>query len=119
MITFSNNILSNSFSMRPKKDIQNNEFLNIVPNNDNFENDNILKIDLNSINLENLSLELALNVLQLKHTEYHQMTEQDMIIFFNEKMKLTLNMNNIIALKIILKTKLKTSKIIINQFNNK
>ena len=39
------------------------------------------------INFENISVELALNVLQLKHNKYNEMTQQDMIQYYNEKIK--------------------------------
>lgn len=121
MYIFSNNILSNTFSMRPKKNININEYKTNINNDIDIDNDNNLKIDINSINLNNISLELALNIVQLQHTKYHEMTHQELITYYNEKIKLTTNLNNILALKIILKLKLKGLKFGIsdNTNNNK
>jgi hypothetical protein len=116
MFTFNNNSISGSYSMRPKKDKNPIDYVNI--NNDNFnENNNILNVDLKSINFENISVELALNVLQLKHNKYYEMTQQDMIQHYNEKIKLNNNINSILALKIILKYKFKDTNISVNKLN--
>lgn len=93
-----------SYSLKPKKE-HNNEYLNISNNSE--EDNNILLIDLKTINFENVAVELALNVLQLNHNEYYNMNKNQIIQYYNNKMKLTKNMNNILALKIILKSKLK------------
>lgn len=103
-----------SYSLKPKKEY-NNEYLNI--SNNITENNNILSIDLKTINFENISVELALNTLQLKHSDYHNMNQIQIIKFYNEKMKLTNNINNILALKIILKHKLKDIDVKINKAN--
>lgn len=102
------------FSIKPKK-VSNNEHLNI--SNDNNENNSVLSIDLKTINFENISVELALNVLQLKHNEYYNMSQSEIIQYYNYKIKLTNNINNILALKIILKYKLKGLDIKINKMN--
>ena len=81
-------------------------------------NSNILNVDLKSINFENISTELALNVLQLKHNKYYEMTHQDIIQYYNEKIKLNNNMNTILALKIILKYKFKDLNVSHNKLNN-
>ena len=112
MFTFNNNSLSNPYSMRPKKD---NNYINI--NNNDFDNDSVLNIDLKSINFDNAALELALNVLQLKHNEYYEMTQSDVIIYYNKKIKFNNNINFILALKIILKYKFKDSNVVINKLN--
>jgi hypothetical protein len=98
--------------MRPKKD---NNYINI--NNNDFDNDSVLNIDLKSINFDNAALELALNVLQLKHNEYYEMTQSDVIIYYNKKIKFNNNINFILALKIILKYKFKDSNVVINKLN--
>ena len=117
MFTFNNNSISGSYSMRPKKDKNPVDFINI--NNDNFnENSNILNVDLKTIHFENISVELALNVLQLKHNIYYEMTHQDIIQYYNEKIKLNNNMNTILALKIILKYKFKDLNVSNNKLNN-
>ena len=102
------------FSIKPKK-VSNNDYLNI--SNDNNENNSVLSIDLKTINFENISVELALNVLQLKHNDYYNMNQTEIIQYYNNKMKLTNNINNILALKIILKYKLKGLDIKINKMN--
>ena len=102
------------FSIKPKKE-HNNEYLNI--SNENNENNNMLSIDLKTINFENISVELALNILQLKHNEYYNMNQTEIIQYYNHKIKLTNNINNILALKIILKYKLKGLDIKINKIN--
>jgi hypothetical protein len=117
MYNFSNNMLSNTYSMRPKKEINNNSEYVKISNEDNQTNKN-LNIDLKSINFENTAVELALNILQLNHTHYHQMSKQDTIIYYNEKMKLINNVNIIMALKLILKYKLKDSTIYVSKQNN-
>lgn len=112
MQNFSNNLLSNSSSFRPiKKKVP--EYIN----NNMIKND-ILNIDVNTIKFENISVELALNTLRINHTEYYNMSIQDMIFFYNEKMKLILNINEILALKIILKYKLKGNEIKVNEHNS-
>ena len=102
-----------TFNIQPKK--EHNDYINI--SNDDTENNNILLIDLKTINLENISVELALNVLQLKHSVYNDMNQNDMIQYYNNKIKMTNNINTILALKIILKSKLKGSDIKINKMN--
>ena len=102
------------FSIKPKK-VSNNDYLNI--SNNNNENNSVLSIDLKTINFENISVELALNILQLKHNEYYNMNQTEIIQYYNNKMKLTNNINNILALKIILKYKLKGLDIKINKMN--
>lgn len=115
MFTFNNNSLSNPYSMRPKKDNNPINYVNI--NNTDFDNEAVLNIDLKSINFDNTALELALNVLQLKHTEYYEMTQSDVIIYYNKKIKFNNNINFILALKIILKYKFKDSNVVINKLN--
>jgi len=102
------------FSIKPKKET-NKDYLNI--SNNNNENNSVLSIDLKTINFENIAVELALNVLQLKHNEYYNMNQTEIIQYYNHKMKLTNNINNILALKIILKYKLKGLDIKINKMN--
>jgi hypothetical protein len=103
-----------SYSLKPKKE-HNNEYLNI---SNNFEEDNtVLSIDLKTINFENIAVELALNVLQLNHNEYYNMNQTQIVQYYNDKMKLTKNMNYILALKIILKSKLKGLDVKINKMN--
>lgn len=104
-----------TLNIKPKKDHNNNDYINI--SNDDTENNNILLIDLKTINLENISVELALNVLQLKHSVYNDMNQNDMIQYYNNKIKMTNNINTILALKIILKSKLKGADIKINKMN--
>ena len=117
MFTFTNNVANTSYSIKPKKG--NNEYVNI--SNDNTPKDDILLIDLKTINFENVSVELALNVLQLKHKIYYDMNQQEIIKYYNNKMKLTNNIDTILALKIILKAKLKESnsqnKINVSNYN--
>ena len=115
MFTFNNNSLSNPYSMRPKKDNNPINYVNI--NNTEFDNETVLNIDLKSINFDNTALELALNVLQLKHNEYYEMTQSDVIIYYNKKIKFNNNINFILALKIILKYKFKDSNVVINKLN--
>ena len=114
MFTFSNSTLSQSYSIKPKKET-NSDYVNI--SNDNNKEANILPINLKAINFENISVELALNVLQLKHNNYHEMSQYDIIQYYNDKMKLTNNINIILALKIILKAKLKGLDVKINKHN--
>lgn len=117
MFTFSSNTLAGSYSMRPKRDNPNNDYTNISINS--IEPDNsILSIDVNSINFENASVELALNVLQLQHVKYHEMTQQDVIMYYNDRMKMNNDINKILALKIILKNKLKGVGLPINKQAN-
>ena len=74
MFTFSNNNFSNSYSIRPPKKNDSNEqkvYTNIVNESSNTNN-NILSIDLNSINFENTSVELALNILKLNRNNKFQ-----------------------------------------------
>jgi hypothetical protein len=108
---------SSSFSVKPKKENNNanNDYVKI--SNDTSEDDGYLSIDLNKINFENISVELALNVLQLKHNIYHEMNQYEIIKYYNEKMKLSNNLNIILALKIILKSKLKGLNIKIDKSN--
>jgi hypothetical protein len=116
MFTFNNNAISGSYSMRPKKEKNPVEYINI--NNDNFnDNNKILNFDLGIINFDNIAVELALNILQLKYNKYNEMTQQDMIVFYNEKIKLNNNINSILALKIILKYKFKGLDVGINKLN--
>ena len=116
MFTFSNNTLANTYSMRPKKANNNQEHLNI--NREEFDqNDKILNIDLKSINIDNMAVELALNVLMLKHNIYNEMTQHDIIQYYNNKIKLTNNISTILSLKIILKHKFKGLNVNINKLN--
>lgn len=103
-----------SYAIKPRR-TQNDDYVNISNNNE--ENNNLLLIDLKTINFENISVELALNVLRLKHKIYYDMTQNDIIQFYNNKMKLTNNIDTILALKIILKAKLKGLDIKINKSN--
>ncbi len=103
------------FYIKPKKDNNNNQYINISNTTD--EKDEILNIDLKTINLENISVELALNVLQLKHSTYNDMKQNDIIQYYNNKIKMTNNINTILALKIILKSKLSVSDVKINKIN--
>ncbi len=103
-----------SLNIKPKKE-NNNQPINISNNDE--ENNGVLLIDLKTINLENISVELALNVLQLKHATYYEMNQSDIIQYYNNKMKLTNNINTILALKIILKSKLKGLDLKINNKN--
>ena len=116
MFTFNNSSISGSYSMRPKKDKNPVEYINIQ--NETFnENNNFLNIDLKSINFENMAVELALNVLQLKHNKYSDMNQQNIIEYYNDKIKLNNNINSILALKIILKHKLKDVNVPTNKIN--
>lgn len=111
------------FSLNIKPPKNNNEHKNTTNNdhfnisNDETPNDDVLLIDLKTINLENISVELALNVLQLKHIKYYEMNQTDIIQYYNNKIKLTNNINTILALKIILKSKLKGIDVKINKSN--
>lgn len=105
MIPFSNNILSSSTSVRPK--IRGS--VNIpLPSQD--PSTNILSIDPKTINFENTSVELALGVLGLSHTKYSQMSDYDVITYYNERMTMINSFNHILALKIVLKYKLSVEK---------
>lgn len=108
-----------TYSLKPNKKYSknqyNDEYLNI--SNDKEPNENILKIDLKTINFENTSVELALNTLHLNHNEYHNMGQAQIIKYYNDKIKLTNNINTILALKIILKYKLKNQDPNINKQN--
>jgi hypothetical protein len=115
MFSFSNSTPSQSYSIKPKKDT-NNDYVNISNDISNVNN-NILTVDVKAINFENISVELALNILQLKHNIYYEMSQYEVIEYFNNKMKLTNNINNILALKIILKAKLKGLDVKINKNN--
>ena len=120
MFPFSNNTLSNTYSMRPPKDNSskhmNNDYVNISPDISG-ENSNVLNIDLNSINFENVSVELALNIVGLQHKLYHEMSQYDIIKYYNDKIKLLNNLNVNLALKILLKHKLKGLDIKVNKSN--
>lgn len=114
MLVFSNNTLSNTQSFKPKKS-------NNFNNSNYFCNQQIsepLPFDPKTINFENSSVELALNVLQLKHNEYFQMSSNDVISYYNERIKLINNNNVILALKIILKHKLTNTDISVSKHNN-
>lgn len=117
MFTFSNNSLANTYSLKPKKnENENKEYTNII-NESKEDNSKFLTIDLKNINFENISVELALNILQFKHNEYYNMSQSEIVEYFNEKMKLTNNINTMLALKIILKAKLKGLDFKINKLN--
>ena len=115
MFTFSNSTLSQSYSIKPKKD-SNNDYVNVSNDISNVDK-NILTVDIKAINFDNISVELALNVLQLKHNIYYEMSQYDVIEYYNDKMKLTNNIDTILALKIILKFKLKGLDVKINKNN--
>ena len=92
MYFFNSNSLSKSSSIKPK---ENSKEVTISENN-NF----------NSINIEKNSIELSLNILSLDHKEYHKMTKQEFLVIYNEKIKYEENINNSLALNILLKNKL-------------
>lgn len=110
MFSFNNSSTQGTYSMRPKKNINSKSigYININNNNYNDGND-VLNVNLNTINLEKTAVELALNVLNLKHNVYNEMSQYDMIVYYNDRIKFTNNINSILALKIILKSKFNES----------
>jgi hypothetical protein len=114
-----NNQQMSNITLKPSK-VGNPNFMTGFANNysSNYEDDYILRVDVNSINMENISVELALNILRLNHTTYHKMSELEVIKYYNEKSKMTLSIEAILALKIIIKSKLKNSNNIVNSYNS-
>lgn len=106
---------TNNITLKPSKNNSQGFSNNIISN---YNDDYILKVDVNSINFENISVELALNILRLNHTTYHNMSEMDIIKYYNEKSRMNLSLDAILALKIIIKSKLKNSNNIVNSYNS-
>ena len=67
MFTFNNSSVSQSYSIKPKKDSNTNDDYVKILDDISDVNKNVLTIDVKAINLENISVELALNVLQFKN----------------------------------------------------
>lgn len=104
-----------SFGVKPKK-VKYDGFTTSTEEN---SSSNVLRIDVNTLNVQSLAVELSLNILGLSAEKYYRMTKEDTLKYYNDWLKLQMNSQKAIALKIIIKHKFDNNYDISNKQNQK